>query len=149
MVVGLWATSNPGAPGMGRGAPFKLKEKNKMIYEIITTAGVLALGYLSYRLYEKIKERNSEIKRYKFGIRSAYVKFGKTFEQFAPFTKKFTDEEKEKFIFLGCPIDGVIFNQDKITFVEIKTGNSMLSPKQQGIKNLINQGKVEFKEVRY
>ena len=120
-----------------------------MIYEIITTAGVLALGYISYRLYEKGKDLNAEIKRYKYGIKSAYVKFGKTFEQFAPFTKKFTDEEKNKFIFLGCPIDGVIFDEDKVTFVEIKTGNSMLSAKQQNIKNLINQGKVEFREVRF
>jgi len=120
-----------------------------MIYEIITTAGVLALGYLSYRLYEKGKNLNTEIKKYKFGIKSAYVKFGKTFEQFAPFTKKFTDEERQRFIFLGCPIDGVIFNKNKITFVEIKTGDSALSPKQNKIKKLINQGKVEFKEVRY
>lgn len=120
-----------------------------MIYEIITTAGVLVLGYVSYRLYEKVKEANSEIKRYKYGIKSAYVKFGKTFEQFAPFTNKFTDEEKNKFVFLGCPIDGVIFDEDKITFVEIKTGNSMLSGKQNKIKKLVNEKKVEFREVRF
>lgn len=140
-----WKLNSTGAGSYGTLAP----RRTKMIYEIITTAGVLALGYLSYRLYEKGKNLNTEIKKYKFGIKSAYVKFGKTFEQFAPFTKKFTDEERQRFIFLGCPIDGVIFNKNKITFVEIKTGDSALSPKQNKIKKLINQGKVEFKEVRY
>ena len=90
-----------------------------------------------------------EVKRYKFGIRSAYVKFGKTFEQFAPFTNKFKEGEKEKFMFLGCPIDGIIFGDEKITFIEIKTGNSMLSPKQSKIKNLIENKRVEFREVRF
>lgn len=110
---------------------------------------MLTLGYIIHRLYKNLKQKDSEIKKYKFDIRSAYVKFGKTFEHFAPFTKDFTEEEKQGFIFLGMPIDGVIFDQDKITFVEIKTGESTLSQKQKKIKNLVNQGKVEFREVRY
>lgn len=119
-----------------------------MIYEIITTIGILILGYVSYRLYLKIKERDLEIKRYKFGIRSAYVKFGKTFEHFAPFTQNFLCD-KEKVVFLGQPIDYIAFEEDSIKFIEVKTGNAELSPKQQKIKNLVNQGKVEWRELRY
>ena len=47
------------------------------------------------------------------------------------------------------PIDGVIFGKDKIKFVEIKTGESQLSGKQKKIRKMIENGQVEFMEVRY
>ena len=118
--------------------------------EIITTiigAGIGAFIVWKY-LNKEMVLLKEVLKRYKFGIRSAYVKFGKTFEQYAPFTKNFPGD-KNKFVFLGCPIDGIIFDEDKIRFIEIKTGNSMLSPKQKFIKKQIEDGKVEFREVRY
>ncbi len=52
-------------------------------------------------------------------------------------------------MFLGVPIDGVIFGEDKIKFIEIKTGGAQLSPKQKKIKNMVENGQVEFMEVRY
>lgn len=110
---------------------------------------VVVLGYITYRLHKKSKDLESQLKKTTFALRSAYVKFGKTFEQFVPFTKDFTQEEKNGFVFLGMPIDGVIFGEDKIKFIEIKTGESQLSGKQKRIKKMINEGKVEFMEVRY
>ncbi len=47
------------------------------------------------------------------------------------------------------PIDGVIFGDDMIKFIEIKTGNAQLSSKQKKIKKMIENNQVEFKEVRY
>ncbi len=51
------------------------------------------------------------------------------------------------------PIDYIIFeglsnknHVDKIFFVDIKTGASKLSKKQREIKNVISEGKVEFKK---
>ena len=85
---------------------------------------------------------------YKFNLRSAYVKFGKTFEHFAPFTNNFPGN-KETFVFMGMPIDGICFDEDSVKFIEIKTGNAKLSSKQERIKKLIEDKKVEFKEVRY
>lgn len=90
-----------------------------------------------------------QLKKTTFDLRSAYVKFGKTFEHFVPFTKDFTQEEKNGFIFLGMPIDGVIFGEDSIKFIEIKTGEAQLSSKQKKIKAMIENGQVEFLEVRY
>ena len=118
---------------------------------IISGIASLILGIvLTYKyLSKKIEFQEQELKRYKFGIKSAYVKFGKTFEQYAPFTSKFTEEERSNFYFLGCPIDGIIFKEDEIQLVEIKTGNSLLSRKQENIKNLVQNGKVSFKEVRF
>lgn len=115
----------------------------------IVTIGMIALGYLTYRLHKKSKDLESQLKKTTFSLRSAYVKFGKTFEQFAPFTKDFTQEEKNGFVFLGMPIDGVIFGDDKIKFIEIKTGEAQLSGKQKKIKKMIEDGQVEFMEVRY
>jgi predicted Holliday junction resolvase-like endonuclease len=116
---------------------------------VITTLIAIILVYIAYRLHKKSKHLESELKKTIFSLRSAYVKFGKTFEQFVPFTKDFTQEEKNGFVFLGMPIDGVIFGEDKIKFIEIKTGESQLSGKQKRIKKMINEGKVEFMEVRY
>lgn len=120
-----------------------------MVITTITAIGMMALGYIAYKLYSKSGHLESELKKSTFALRSAYVKFGKTFEQFAPFTKDFTQEEKNGFTFLGMPIDGVIFGQDKIKFVEIKTGESQLSGKQKKIKKMVENGQVEFMEVRY
>jgi len=112
----------------------------------------MIIAYLSYKLYSIVKQNRgieSQLKKTTFALRSAYVKFGKTFEQFVPFTKDFTQEEKNGFIFLGMPIDGVIFGEDNIKFVEIKTGEAQLSGKQKKIKAMIENGQVEFMEVRY
>lgn len=129
----------------------KLKEKNKVAI-IITTIGLILIVYLIIKVKKMVtknKQLESELKKVTFSLRSAYVKFRKTFEQFAPFTKNFTEEEKNGFIFLGCPIDGVIFGEDKIKFIEIKTGESQLSGKQKKIRKLIENNQVEFQEVRY
>ena len=95
------------------------------------------------------RDIEAELKKATFNLRSAYIRFGKTFEQFVPFTKDFTQEEKNGFVFLGMPIDGVIFGEDNIKFVEIKTGEAQLSGKQKNIKKMVENGQVEFMEVRY
>ena len=71
------------------------------------------------------------------------------FEQFVPFTKRFSKEDKENFKFLGQPIDGIIFGKNEITFVEIKTGKSELTENQKRIQALIKEKKVSFREVRF
>ncbi len=98
---------------------------------------------------QQITSLNEEIKRKEEYLRNAYKKFGRTFENFVPFTKNFSKEDKENFKFLGQPIDGIIFGKFGITFVEIKTGKSELTENQQRVKDLIQQGKVNFWEVRY
>ncbi len=133
---------------MGR-LPIKLKEKNKLAIIIITIAAIIIVYLYIRKMVNKNKDLEDELKQTTFALRSAYIKFGKTFEQFVPFTKDFTQEEKNGFTFLGMPIDGVIFGEDKIKFVEIKTGESQLSGKQKKIKKMVENGQVEFMEVRY
>ena len=56
--------------------------------------------------------------------------------------------EHRNFRFIGDPIDGLSFEEDKIMFIEFKTGGSNLSQKQRKIKELVEKGKIEWKEIR-
>jgi predicted Holliday junction resolvase-like endonuclease len=69
--------------------------------------------------------------------------YGKTTEQFAPFMNSYPFDTK-KFRFIGTPIDGIQFEEDKIVFVEIKSASSTLSQNQKSIKKLIDDKKVEW-----
>jgi predicted Holliday junction resolvase-like endonuclease len=110
----------------------------------------MVLVYLILNRYSKkeISRLEEELGKYKFGIKSAYVKFGKSFENFVPFIHNFPSN-KENAHFLGMPIDFISFDEDTIKFIEVKTGNSQLSPKQKYIQKQIENKQVEFKEVRY
>ena len=76
-----------------------------------------------------------------------YVKHGKSFENLFPFMNNYPYESRN-FRFIGDPIDGVSFEDNKIIFMEFKTGTSKLSEKQKKIKNLVENKKVEWKEIR-
>ena len=72
-------------------------------------------------------------------------------EQFAPFTDTFQNLgwDIQEFKFLGRPVDGIQFEEDEIIIVEFKTGDSNMSQKQRRIKELIDEGKVRFQEIRF
>ena len=78
--------------------------------------------------------------------KSSEVRLGQISEHLAPFTDSFKHDPK-KAHFLGNPIDYVVFEDDKIVFVEVKSGESKLSTSQKNIKKLISDGKVEFEQV--
>ncbi|MFP4112129.1 MAG: Holliday junction resolvase-like protein [Candidatus Woesearchaeota archaeon] len=95
----------------------------------------------NFSLRQKLKDIGSSKK-------STEVRHGKAWEEFVPFLKDFP-YTKERFKFIGDPIDGISFEDEKIAIIEIKTGSSKLSEKQKRIKQLVESGKVEFKELRY
>ena len=92
------------------------------------------------RMVVPLKEEKRNLEEKKRSMSSLY---GKTTEQFAPFMTKYP-YNAGRFRFIGSPIDGVQFEDDKIIFVEIKTGNSKLSQDQKRIKRLVNEKKVEW-----
>lgn len=121
-----------------------------MIQIITIIIGIIA-GFFIWKLYQKsnqLQELQGELKSSNSLLKSLRVKFGKSFEHFAPFTKIFPGD-KDNAVFMGMPIDYISFDLDTIKFIEIKTGNAQLSPKQKRIKKQIENGEVEFKEVRY
>ncbi len=83
----------------------------------------------------------------RFKNRSQSTLYGKISEQFIPFMKTYPYTSKN-FRFLGSPIDGVQFEEDKIVLIEFKSASSKLSKRQREIRELVNQHKIEFQEIR-
>ena len=75
--------------------------------------------------------------------KSSEVRTGKITEQLSPFLADYPLNPKTA-KFVGDPIDFIHFDDDKITFVEVKSGKSQLNKRQRQIRDLIKEGKVEF-----
>ena len=105
----------------------------------------LALALLLAVLY------SVRITRSYFGLRRLRrgdaVRRGFTTEQWLPLTESYPWDPRN-FRFLGAPIDGVQFEDDRVVLVEFKSGRSRLSDRQLRIRDLVQNGRVEFREVR-
>ena len=108
---------------------------------------IIALIVLATILVWRLRVLSRQIKELKFMKKSGEVLHGKSWENFAPFMEQYP-YDPEHFRFLGNPIDGLSFEDDHIAFIEFKTGSSKLSDKQRGIKDLVEKGRVEWKEIR-
>jgi predicted Holliday junction resolvase-like endonuclease len=137
-----------------------------MLEEILLTIIIVLLGLVFYLIYknnewklkfeQKVKEWvEKEEKRIREDAinRSARALSGKTLEKLIPFLDRFKHNPHDV-RWLGDPIDLIVFdgysedNPQKITFLEIKFGNSKLTSKQNKIKELIEKKKVEWEEFR-
>ena len=52
----------------------------------------------------------------------------------------------DNFRFLGDPIDGIQFEEDKILLVRFKKANTPRTPEQEHIKNIIENGNISWFE---
>jgi predicted Holliday junction resolvase-like endonuclease len=137
-----------------------------MLEEILLTIIIVLLGLVFYLIYknnewklkfeQKVKEWvEKEEKRIREDAinRSARALSGKTLEKLIPFLDRFKHNPHDV-RWLGDPIDLIVFDgyseddPQKITFLEIKSGNSKLTSKQNKIKELIEKKKVEWEEFR-
>ncbi len=144
----------------------KLQQMTELsgIKEVALTKGLIALQTSNVemeKLLEQIRLRDGDIKTLKetvefqnlqydklFGQKkSSEVRTGKIVEQVAPFLADYPLNPRTA-RFIGDPIDFVHFDEDKVTFIEVKSGKSQLSKKQRMIRDLINDKKVEFKIYR-
>lgn len=101
---------------------------------------IIVLVFIIIKLIEKLRNVT-------FNKRSLSTKYGKMTEQFLPFLNNYP-YSPSNFRFIGNPIDGLQFEDDKIVFVEFKTGESKLSEKQEKIKELVEKRRVEFQEMK-
>jgi predicted Holliday junction resolvase-like endonuclease len=117
-----------------------------MLELILTVVIFILIAILVFVLssYFSLKEEIASIQYLK---RSQSVKYGQLTEQWIPFAKKFPFKSQE-FRFIGKPIDGLAFEDDKVVFVEFKTNKSSLSQVQRKVKKLIEEKKVEWFELR-
>ena len=120
------------------------------VYLIISGLAILSILslWLNWRLWWSGRRDRRDADRSRRGDR---VVGGLISEQFAPSTKTFEKLgwDPQEFKFLGRPVDGVQFQEDEIIIVEFKTGNSQMSDKQKHIKELVEQRKVRFEEIRF
>lgn len=78
---------------------------------------------------------------------SLSTRYGQVAEQFLPFFHDYP-YDPANFRFIGSPIDGLQFEEDRIVFLEFKTGKATLTERQKHIRTLVEKRKVEFEEIR-
>ena len=112
-----------------------------MFYQILLFLIALVLFILTLR-YRRLYLGE------KFNKSSISVKHGKFIENYIPWIKEIFPNDPQKFRFIGNPIDGMLFDDNEVIFMEFKSGKSRLSKKQKNIKNLIKDKKVKWREIR-
>ena len=80
--------------------------------------------------------------------KSLSTTYGRITEQWFPLMDAYP-YDPQGFRFLGSPIDGVQFEEDRIVFVEFKANRSQLSETQRRLKRLIEDGHVYWEEFRF
>ena len=108
---------------------------------------ILCILFLSQSYYKnKISKLQANLTKTTSDKISLSTKYGQISEEFIPLEQSYPYNSKN-FKFLGNPIDGIQFNEDKIILIEFKTNSSKLSTKQRHIRNLINNKQVEFELI--
>lgn len=105
------------------------------------------LVWVIYKDSKTIKELRRSLDLLLSQKKSSEVRLGQISEQLAPFIKGFGYDPK-KAHFLGNPIDYVIFDDNKVVFMEVKSGKARLTKGQKDIKDMIDAGKVAFETMR-
>ncbi len=107
----------------------------------LVALSVLLFVLLLILLYQNLSLRRSLLSL-GFSKRSLSTRYGLLTEQFIPFARNMPFSPSN-FRFIGNPIDGIAFEDDKIIFCEFKTNKSRLSEKQRRIRALV-EGKRVF-----
>ena len=102
------------------------------------------VSWLKRRLDVALQLLEEERKRQ----RSLSASYGRISEQWFPLMERYP-YDSANFRFLGTPVDGVQFEEDRIVFVEFKSNRSELSALQKRLKRLVEAGKVSWEEYHF
>jgi predicted Holliday junction resolvase-like endonuclease len=83
-----------------------------------------------------------------FQNRSLSSTYGRISEQWFPLMGAYP-YDPSGFRFLGSPVDGIQFEEDRIVFVEFKANRSRLSASQKRFKRLVEDGYVYWEEFHF
>jgi Predicted secreted endonuclease distantly related to archaeal Holliday junction resolvase len=108
--------------------------------------GVLLLGLIA--AVRRGSRLRAELDDEEYRRQSLSTTYGRITEQWFPLMEAYPYDPQE-FRFLGSPVDGVQFEEDRIVFVEFKANKSRLSEKQKRIKRLVEAGEVYWEEFRF
>ena len=117
------------------------------MFELYFGIVIVILVIIVIFLLKHISSIGSRFEDLRFSKASQSVKYGQLTEQWLPFTKDFP-YDSQNFRFIGKPIDGIAFENDKVVFVEFKTNKSQLNDAQKRVKELVKEKKVEWFELR-
>lgn len=106
------------------------------------------LSTLLVRAYaDRVARLKAELRELRSSKQSLATTYGLLTEQWAPFMADYPYDPR-RFRFLGSPVDGVQFEEDRIVFVEFKANGSRLTSGERRLRELVEQGKVEWLEFR-
>lgn len=116
---------------------------------VLSTFVALAALFLCWKARYTRAVRRDAIRR------SLAVVTGKVSEQLVPHFSQFPFAPQDA-RFLGSPVDFVVFDGlsegegavRRVVFVEVKTGEARLSPRERGVREAIERGAVEWMELR-
>lgn len=92
-------------------------------------------------LYDALDEERSR-------QRSLSTVYGRISEQWFPLMDRYPYDARG-FRFLGAPVDGIQFEEDRIVFCEFKANRSDLTPEQRRIRQLVQSGRVYWEEFYF
>lgn len=109
------------------------------------------------RVRSGVTEREWELRR-DAAARSGRAMSGRVLERFSPLMKQFPFDPHDA-VWIGSPVDFIVFDglsEDReqggslrrIAFIEVKSGSGELSKAQRKVREVIQQGKVSWEEVR-
>ncbi len=107
----------------------------------------IVLGFFIWKVQYTRAVRRDAIQR------SLAVISGKVHEQVVPFLPGF-DFNPQDARFLGSPVDFVVFDGlsagavTRVVFVEVKTGAATLSERERRVREAVQNGRVEWLELR-
>jgi len=107
----------------------------------------LVLAFLLWKGWYTRRVRKDAIQR------SLAVTAGKVYEQLVPYLPNFPFNPKDV-RFLGSPVDFVVFDGlsdgevTRIVFVEVKTGEAVLSTRERRVRDAVVGSRVEWYELR-
>ena len=99
-------------------------------------------------LAKRVRALSEQLSDADFQQRSLSTTYGKITEQWFPLMEQYP-YDPQGFRFLGSPIDGVQFEEDRIVFVEFKANRSQLAKNQRHFRELVEAGEVYFEEFRF
>jgi predicted Holliday junction resolvase-like endonuclease len=117
------------------------------MFEIVLISVIVILLVVLFFLAKKLFALKEDYEGLRHLKASQSVKYGQLTEQWIPFSENFP-YNSQNFRFIGKPIDGLVFEDDKIVFVEFKTASSTLSDVQKRVRSLVEAKKVEWFELK-
>ena len=116
-------------------------------FTILLFIAILILGMLFLISLRHVFSLRRDISSLKSQKQSQSTKYGQIAEQFMPWASNYP-YDPAKFRFIGSPIDGIQFEENKVILMEFKTSSSQMTSLQRKIKRLVEENKVTFEEIR-